>query len=152
MIGETHDDAFGQRTRDGAVDGAPCLLVDDVEYVGARPSPGVVEAPSRQVLGDRIHEGNAALLVCGNDRIPDALQRRLEPLALLGDGFLGAPFLSHVTEDQHHSDRPARGVANRGGAVRDGTGVPSRWIRTVWFASPAMWPERSTRPTGFSAG
>jgi hypothetical protein len=71
------------------------------------------------MLRNWIHEFDAALHVCGDHRIADAFERGLEPLALLGDGFLCASFLGDVPEDEDDSDDATGRVMNRRRAVRN---------------------------------
>src|SRR5580700_4573267 len=65
----------------------PRVLADDAEYGFQRMPFGVGELPASQILGDGVHEADRPMDIAGDHRIPDRLQRGLEPLLALEEGF-----------------------------------------------------------------
>jgi hypothetical protein len=55
-------------------------------------------APTRQPLGDAVHEGHVAGGVGADDAVRDAAERRAEALSLGGEGALGVPAPGDVAE------------------------------------------------------
>jgi len=121
MVRETDDVAFRKDAGHGVFDRAAGILVDDPKHLVALPADRVALAPSGQLFGDRIHEFDAAMNVCRNHRVADALQSRFEPLALLRDGFFDASFFCHVAEHQDDPDDPVVRITNRRRAVGNWT-------------------------------
>ena len=70
-------------------DGFSSLLVFDLEYIDQRMCRGIRLRPTGQGLCDRVHESHVAQRVGGDHGVPDAGQRRVQPLTLFLDRCRG---------------------------------------------------------------
>ena len=71
------------------------------------------------MFGDRVHEHDSSAHVGGDDRIANALERRLEPFPLFCDRLFGPALVGDVAKHEHDAENAAGVVENRRGAVRD---------------------------------
>ena len=90
--------AFAQRARDRIGDRRAGGFVDDGEHLGDGALTRFGQWPSREPLGDRIHELDAARRVDGDDRVGDRRERHLRALLLLEQQCLGLPALLDVRQ------------------------------------------------------
>lgn len=77
---EPDDRPFGKDSDDGVFDRATAILVDDPEDIVALASSRITQFPTGQLLGNGVHEFDAAVNIRRNHRVADTLQRRLKPL------------------------------------------------------------------------
>src|SRR5205823_1161073 len=88
---------------DRALDRRTRRLVHDAEHFRTVAAADLIEPKPGQVLSDRVHENDAAANVACDHAITDALERLLEPFALLRDRLGRAPFCADVMEHQDHA-------------------------------------------------
>ena len=73
------------------------------------------------MFGDGIHEDHAPVHVGRDDGVADAVERRLQPLALLCQRLLGPPLVGDVAEHEHDAEHAAGAITDRRRAVGNGT-------------------------------
>ena len=86
MVCQTDNRALLQRTECRVLDRLAGVLVHNAEHDFEGLALGLL-LPARQVFGHRVQEYHVALGVRGNHGIPDARQRRVEPLPLFLENY-----------------------------------------------------------------
>src|SRR6185437_4809374 len=82
--------AAAERAHQRILDRLARDLVDEIQHIAQGAAARLIQAPSREALGDGIDVLDAALGVGADHRIADRLERHLRPLLLGEDSLLGA--------------------------------------------------------------
>ncbi len=96
MIGRYAALAAAQGAHQGILNRLARDLVDEIEHVRERTSPGLIETPCGQRLGDRVYVLDPPFGIGADDRVADGLERHLCPLLFGEHGLLGALAFSDV--------------------------------------------------------